>query len=110
MSAYRCGKVYICDEWAGIIRETDSGYEFAYRAEWLKRPDAAAVSLTLPLRSEPYRAETLFPFFDGLIPEGWLLNVVVDNWKLEKDDRFGLLLIACRDCIGNVSILEGEAE
>lgn len=49
---------------------------------------------------------TLFPFFDGLTPEGWLLNVVTHNWKLDRKDRFGLLLVACRDTIGNVTVRE----
>ena len=62
------------------------------------------VSLTLPKREEPYISSTLFPFFDGLIPEGWLLDIVVDNWKIDQRDRFGLLLCACRDCIGAVNI------
>ena len=54
----------------------------------------------------PYDSSTLFSFFDGLIPEGWLLNVVTRNWKLNRKDRFGLLLVACRDTIGNVTIQE----
>ena len=63
-------------------------------------------SLTLPLKREAYESNTLFSFFDGLIPEGWLLNVVAHNWKLDRRDRFGLLLVACRDTIGNVTIRE----
>lgn len=50
--------------------------------------------------------KTLFQFFDGLIPEGWLLGVVSRNWKIDTKDRFGLLLVACKDGIGNVSIRE----
>ena len=65
---------------------------------------ALPVSLTLPLRDEPYTSPTLFPFFDGLIPEGWLLDIAVHNWKISENDRFGLLLTTCRDCIGNVNI------
>ncbi|MBQ7058436.1 MAG: HipA N-terminal domain-containing protein, partial [Firmicutes bacterium] len=40
------------------------------------------------------------------IPEGWLLNVVTHNWKIDRRDRFGLLLIACKDTIGIVTIQE----
>jgi serine/threonine-protein kinase HipA len=58
----------------------------------------------MPVREEPYRAYTLFPFFDGLIPEGWLLAVVERNWKIDGKDRFGLILASCRDCIGDVHI------
>jgi serine/threonine-protein kinase HipA len=60
--------------------------------------------VTLPLREEPYVSTTLHPFFDGLIPEGWLLSVVVKNWKIDARDRMGLLLAVCRDCIGAVSL------
>ena len=48
----------------------------------------------------------LFPFFDGLIPEGWLLEIAVDSWKLDQNDRMGLLLACCRDCIGAASVRE----
>ena len=48
----------------------------------------------------------LFPFFDGLIPEGWLLDIAEKNWKLNPRDRMGLLLACCKDCIGAVSIEE----
>ena len=62
------------------------------------------MSLTLPLSREKYESNILFPFFDGLIPEGWLLNVVERNWKIDGRDRFGLLLVTCADCIGDVRI------
>ena len=68
--------------------------------------DNYPVSLTLPIREEPYKSKTLFSFFDGLIPEGWLLDIVSRNWKIDPKDRFALLLVACKDPIGNVSIRE----
>lgn len=100
----REGKVYVQDQFAGLIRETDQGYEFLYDQDYLAKENALPVSLTLPLREEVYVSNTLFPFFDGLIPEGWLLDVVERNWKLDGRDRFGLMLVACRDCIGDVRI------
>lgn len=104
--AYRVAHVYVRESFAGALKETDEGYSFAYDAEYLRFPGATAVSLTLPKREEAYTSKTLFSFFDGLIPEGWLLNVVTHNWKLDPSDRFGILLVACRDPIGNVSIRE----
>ena len=100
----RAGRVYVQDRYAGLIRETDSGYEFSYDRGYLQAPGALPVSLTLPLRDDTYTSGTLFPFFDGLIPEGWLLNVVERNWKIDEKDRFGLLLVTCGDCIGDVRI------
>lgn len=106
MDAFRTAYVFVRNVFAGTLAETDSGYSFTYDKDYLKVENASAVSLTLPLREEPYESRILFPFFDGLIPEGWLLNVVSRNWKIDTKDRFGLLLIACKDGIGNVSISE----
>lgn len=90
---------------AGSIYETDEGYTFQYDPAYITRPDALPVSLTLPLTAKPYLQTILFPFFDGLIPEGWLLDIAERNWKLQANDRFGLLLACCQDCIGAVSII-----
>ena len=106
MDAFRKAYVYVRNVFAGVLSETDSGYRFAYDEDYLKSENASPVSLTLPLRDEPYDSGTLFPFFDGLIPEGWLLGVVSRNWKIDTKDRFGLLLGACKDGVGNVSIAE----
>ena len=110
VSEYRNGYVYIQNHYAGIISETEDGYRFCYDEAYLTREDAVAVSLTLPLQQEPYETSILFPFFDGLIPEGWLLGVVSRNWKINQTDRFGLLLLACKDCIGDVCIRNEEPE
>lgn len=104
MDIYRTAYVYVRNTYAGILKETDSGYSFVYDSEYLKSENASPVSLTLPLQINEYSSKTLFAFFDGLIPEGWLLNIVSRNWKISTRDRFGLLLIACKDPIGNVSI------
>lgn len=93
------------EELAGVVWQDDEGYGFQYGAEYLEKKDARPISLTLPLTGAPYRSNILFPFFDGLIPEGWLLDITVKNWKLDARDRMGLLLTACRDCIGAVSII-----
>ena len=104
MEIFRSVQVYIRNVYAGELSETDEGYLFSYDEKYRKREDASAVSLTMPIRQEPYQSKTLFSFFDGLIPEGWLLGVVSRNWKIDVKDRFGLLLLACKDCIGDVYI------
>ncbi len=106
MSAFRKASVYVRDAFVGTLMETDNGYAFAYDANYLALPNASPVSLTLPLQEAPFESKTLFSFFDGLIPEGWLLHIVSKNWKIDQKDRFGLLLVACRDCIGAVRIEE----
>lgn len=106
MDAFRTAYVYVRNVFAGELCETDEGYSFSYDEQYLNSEYANAVSLTLPLSEQTYRSKILFPFFDGLIPEGWLLDVVSRNWKIDAKDRFGLLLVACKDGIGNVSVRE----
>jgi len=100
----RQGEIWVNNQLAGVLTEDDNGYNFEYLRGYLEHENALAVSLTLPLQKDPFYSENLFPFFDGLIPEGWLLDVVHKNWKINPRDRMGLLLTTCRDCIGNVSV------
>ena len=107
----RKGKVYFKDRYAGAIEQRDGKYIFSYDPVYLKSSDPKPVSLTLPLKTEPYESKTMFAFFDGLIPEGWLLDIVTKNWKLDPRDRMALLLTVCGDCIGAVHVVaEQEAE
>ena len=106
-TALRRGEVFVQGRYAGMVEETEDGYSFSYDSGYLEA-NGPAVSLTIPLQEEPFFSETLFPFFDGLIPEGWLLSVVTRNWKLDPEDRFGLLLVSCEDSIGDVSVKNAD--
>ena len=90
--------IYNKKDLAGVLTEIDDGYSFQYDGNYLAMPDAEPISLTMPLSSLPYKSKVLFPFFDGLIPEGWLLDVAIL-------DRMSLLLLCCKDCIGAVSVV-----
>lgn len=103
------GKVYYDSVFCGILEETDTGYRFTYLDDWFNAPDAPAISLTMPKDRQIYESPVFFPFFDGLIPEGYLLKQVTDRWGLPYNDRFRILLKSGRDTIGVVSIEELEA-
>ncbi len=100
----KAGRVYYKGVEAGLIREDENGFMFQYKHDYMRRADAQPISLTLPLREEPFVSQVLFPFFDGLIPEGWLLDVATKSWKINERDRMGLLLACCIDCVGAVSV------
>lgn len=102
------GLVYKKDKLAGLIWEDENGYTFQYNNDYLLNPIYGEVSRTLPLRSETFTNENMLPFFDGLIPEGWLLQIAIENWKLNPRDRMSLLLTLCEDCIGDISIIKNE--
>ena len=101
-------KVYLYDRLAGRLLEDENGFTFTYDADYLNLLDAMAISLTLPLTANPYRSTVLFPFFDGLIPEGWLLDIAERSWKINQRDRMSLLLACCKDCIGAVSVIPDD--
>lgn len=100
----RAGRVSLDGRPVGRIEETERGARFTYDPEWLKTPGAVPISLTLPLREAPYESKGLHPFFENLLPEGWLLEIATAKLKIPKDDAFGLLLALCVDCVGAVEI------
>jgi serine/threonine-protein kinase HipA len=92
----------------GILEETEHVTWFTYDASWRSSLDAIPVSLTLPLREAPYESRGLHPFFENLLPEGWLLELSTSKLKISKDDAFGLLLATCADCVGAVEIIPAD--
>lgn len=98
-------RIYLRDTFTGMLVEDEKGFLFTYDSDYLQSNEPEAISLTLPLSNRPYRNFVLFPFFDGLIPEGWLLNIAEQSWKINQRDRMSLLLNCCKDCIGAVSVI-----
>ena len=90
---------------AGLLSEDDNGeYVFVYDEHYTQVYPDQFVTFQMPVTKRPYRSKRLFPFFDGLIPEGWLLNIAAQSWKINKNDRMGLLLACCQNAIGAVSV------
>lgn len=106
----RKAEIKLHDKTAGWLTQDENGYRFVYDPAYLQSPAPEPVSLTLPLQEKPFTSRVLFPFFDGLIPEGWLLDIAERNWKLNPRDRMGLLLACCQDCIGAVSVYPVDEE
>ncbi len=110
----RQAKVFYQDYLAGTLTETDEGeYVFKYDNNYVQEHPQDFLTFSMPVRTDPFIENRLFPFFEGLIPEGWLLDIASKNWKLNRNDRMGLLLACCKNCIGAVSvepILERDAE
>jgi serine/threonine-protein kinase HipA len=104
----RAGKVFYGGELAGRIERQDDGrYRFAYQPDYLARPDARPVSLTLPLRREEFESPVLFPFFSGLLAEGNLKELQCRLHRIDPDDDFTRLLKTARhDVIGAVTVEE----
>ncbi|MBE6339104.1 MAG: phosphatidylinositol kinase [Bacteroidales bacterium] len=101
----RQARIFRKEIFAGILTEDEGEYRFCYDSSYLKQDGAKPISLTLPLQEEAFVSTILFPFFDGLIPEGWLLDVALRNTNLKTYDRMSLLLLCCKDCIGAISVV-----
>ncbi|MCV9388505.1 HipA N-terminal domain-containing protein [Reichenbachiella ulvae] len=102
----RQAKVYYQEALAGLLTETDEGeYVFLYEPQYVQDHPDDFITFTMPVSEKPYTEKRLFPFFEGLIPEGWLLDIASENWRINKNDRMGLLLACCRNCIGAVSVV-----
>lgn len=101
----RKAAIYYNDWLAGILTETDDGeYTFQYDEKYVLEHSKESITLTMPVSTKTYTEKRLFPFFEGLIPEGWLLDIASKNWKINHNDRMGLLLACCQNCIGAVSV------
>ncbi len=100
----RKAEIKMHDNIAGWLTQDEDGYHFEYDTAYLELEESEPVSLKLPLQKATFTSNILFPFFDGLIPEGWLLDIAEKHWKLNPRDRMGLLLACCKDCIGAVSV------
>ena len=102
----RKGRVNYKDRLAGILTETNEGdFVFQYDGQYVKEHPTDFLTFTMPVTIRPYTDKRLFPFFEGLIPEGWLLEIASNNWKINRNDRMGLLLACCQNCIGAVSLI-----
>ncbi len=100
-------QVYYKEKLAGFLTETEDGYVFQYDKNFLK--ENTPISMTLPLREEPYHSKALFSFFKGLLPEGWYLDIVSMTQKVDTKDFFGVLLsTAGTDTIGAVTVMKAE--
>jgi serine/threonine-protein kinase HipA len=101
----RKAEIFYQDIKAGILTETDEGhFIFQYDEQYVLEYPHQFLTFTMPVSKYPYHEKYLFSFFEGLIPEGWLLDVAKTHYKINPNDRMGLLLACCQNCIGAVSV------
>jgi len=99
---YRKALVMFKDQEAGILEETEKGFKFTYNEAFMKKN--TPVSISMPVTKKIYENTELFPFFEGMLPEGWYLDIVTKKLKIDKNDAFGLLTATSSSTIGAVWI------
>lgn len=102
--------VYLHDERAGLLERVDgAGLRFTYDPEW--RADAQTpISLSLPLREEPYEDSECRPFFKGLLPEGEFLRSIARTFHISAENPFTVLQEIGGECAGAVSLVAPGGE
>ena len=88
---------------AGILYDhTGQKYSFVYDRDYSGEP----VSLTMPLEKERFEFDSFPPFFDGLLPEGIMLDALLKKKKIDKNDLFEQLVNVGNDLVGAVTVRE----
>ena len=101
----RQARIYYDKVFCGLLTETNDGdFTFKYHNDYINQYPKQFITFTMPVSNTEYRDKRLFAFFEGLIPEGWLLDIASNSWKINRNDRMGLLLACCKNCIGAVSV------
>src|SRR5712691_1801890 len=96
--------VYCENRLVGHIQESGVALSFAYAPEWLSAADTFPISLTMPLRPEPYPPEVATPWFANLLPEDRLLEQIGRLLGRSQADVYGLLEAIGRETAGALSI------
>ena len=85
-------------------------FVFQYEGEWVRDPHATPLSLSLPLKTEPYTDDSARPFFANLLPEGEIRRLIAQRFGLSEKNDFALLEQIGGECAGAVSLLlQGES-
>ena len=105
----KTGYVYYDNKYCGTITQDDNNvFIFEYDDNWFNDMNNKPISLTMPKNQKRYESNILFPFFDGLIPEGYLLEIALKKYNLNLNDRMSLLLKTCDNPIGIISVKENK--
>lgn len=99
--------VYAHGNRAGILTEINANeYYFEYDENY----QGEAVSLTMPVNHIKYSYKSFPPFFEGLLPEGIMLDGLLRIAKIDKMDYFSQLIATGNDLVGAVTVklLEDE--
>ena len=97
--------VYHNERQAGLlIQHGQKSYSFQYDTQYIAT--GLPIAFRLPLQKESFHSETLFPFFENLASEGWLLHLQSTQQKIDERDTFSLLIANGEDLVGAISLKE----
>jgi len=89
---------------AGILEEIEAGKK--YRYTYFENYIGPSIALTMPVDEKEYIFDRFPPFFDGLLPEGLLLEGLLRLRKIDKFDYLSQLMAVGSDLVGAVTVQE----
>lgn len=99
----RQAMVFQQDVLAGRVAQLEGGeWSFVYESGYTGPP----VSLSLPVRAEPYLFAAFPPFLDGLLPEGVQLEALLKQLKIDRRDCYRQLIAVGQDVVGSLKVIE----
>lgn len=99
-------EVWLFADHVGTLALIEGRLHFFYAQGWLARPDAVALSTSLPLQAEPFDDSKTRPFFAGLLPEGQMRRLIAQRFQVSRQNDFALLDHIGGECAGAVTFLE----
>ena len=98
--------IYVDGLLAGELQEIQRGKQYCFI--YLESYQGSSVSLEMPTNQKVYNFDRFPPFFEGLLPEGIMLEGLLRQTKLDRNDLMGQLMTVGNDVVGNVTIEEVE--
>ena len=83
---------------------------FYYDRSWLDLDGAIPISLSLPLREEPYSPEETKNYFEGLLPEGFTKRSVAKWMHADEGDYLTIISGLGQECLGAIQVTEEGAK
>lgn len=100
----RAAEIFIHDRSVGFLAEVENGEEYVF--EYRENYDGPPISVTMPVDQRRYIFEKFPPFFEGLLPEGANLEMLLRGHKIDRDSFYDILLKVGEDTVGAVTVKE----
>lgn len=101
---------YMNDKLVGILSRNKGQQSFTYSETWLQDRQRRPLSLSMPLRTEPWKGPVVEAWFDNLLPDNEnIRQAIVDRLGAQSRKSFDLLSLLGKDCVGAVTLLTEES-
>jgi len=99
-------EVFMHGKKAGLLLEVEKNdrYRFSYSNEYSGPP----ISVTMPVEKKIFEYSHFPPFFEGLLPEGVNLEMLLRIKKIDRNDSFAQLMAVGKDTVGAVTVREAN--